>query len=112
MMDSLPSLDDLIRLVERTSPTTDPLQQLTESVMLSGHIADLGDELIGHFVERARSSDATWSEIGERMGVSKQAAQKRFTMRGLRRRRGGFFLTHFTDEARLVARRGGKRPCR
>lgn len=105
MMNALPTLEDLVHLVEQATLDTDPMEQLTESVMLSGRLTDLGDELVGHFVERARASNATWAEIGERMGVSKQAAQKRFTMRGLRRRGGGFFLTHFTDEARLVARR-------
>jgi len=103
MMESLPSLDDLIGLVERT-PNDDPLQQLTDSVVISGRITDLADELVGHFVESARSSGATWEEIGECMGVSKQAAQKRFTKIGTRHR-GGFFLTRLTEEARHVVRR-------
>ncbi|HEX2403606.1 MAG TPA: Clp protease N-terminal domain-containing protein, partial [Acidimicrobiia bacterium] len=104
MRESLPSLDDLIDLVERTTRDADPLRQLTDSVLLSGRISDLGDELIGLFVERARSSGATWEEIGECMGVSKQAAQKRFTMRGPGRR-GGFFLTRLAEEARHVVHR-------
>jgi hypothetical protein len=101
MTESLPSLENLIRLVEETTPEVDPLQHLTESVVLSDRIADLGDGLVGHFMERARSSGATWEEIGECMGVSKQAAQKRFTTRGPQRR-GGFFLTRLADEAREV----------
>jgi hypothetical protein len=104
MMESLPSVDDLIDLVERTTRDADPLRQLTDSVLLSGRISDLGDDLIGLFVERARSSGATWEEIGECMGVSKQAAQKRFTMSGPGRR-GGFFLTRLAEEARHVVRR-------
>ena len=35
-------------------------------------------QLIGHFVGQARRCGASWSAIGEAMGVSKQAAQKRF----------------------------------
>lgn len=104
MIESLPSPEDLIRLVEETTSEADPLQQLTEVVVLSGRIAELGDGLVGHFVERARSSGATWEEIGECMGVSKQAAQKRFTPKG-RQRRGGFFLTRLAEEARHVVRR-------
>jgi len=104
MMESLPSLDDLIRLVEETNAEADSLQQLTDAVVLSGRIADLGGGLVGHFVERARSSGATWEEIGERMGVSKQAAQKRFALKG-RQGRGGFFLTRLAEEAREVVRR-------
>ncbi|MFZ0492512.1 MAG: Clp protease N-terminal domain-containing protein [Acidimicrobiia bacterium] len=101
MMESLPSLDDLIGLVERATPDGDSLQLLTDSVVLFGRITDLGDEIVGHFVERARSSGATWEEIGECMGVSKQAAQKRFTSR-LPRQRRGFFLTRFAEDARHV----------
>jgi hypothetical protein len=102
-MESLPSLDDLILLVEHTTPDADPLRQLTDSVVVSGWVSDLGDELVGHFVERARSDGATWQEIGQCMGVSKQAAQKRFTLRGRRRRRG-FFLTRFAEDARHAVR--------
>ncbi|MDF1595096.1 MAG: Clp protease N-terminal domain-containing protein [Acidimicrobiia bacterium] len=99
----MPTPDDLIRLVEKTTPEADLLQQLTEAVVLSGRITELGDGLVGHFVARARSSGATWEEIGECMGVSKQAAQKRFTPKG-RQRRGGFFLTRLAEEARHVVR--------
>jgi ATP-dependent Clp protease ATP-binding subunit ClpA len=34
--------------------------------------------MIGHFVDQARRSGASWSQIGTSMGVTKQAAQKRF----------------------------------
>src|SRR5262245_49657454 len=37
------------------------------------------DELIGHFVAGARQAGCSWTEIGERIGVSKQAARQRFT---------------------------------
>ncbi|HZN82816.1 MAG TPA: Clp protease N-terminal domain-containing protein, partial [Mycobacterium sp.] len=38
----------------------------------------IADHLIGHFVDQARKSGASWTEIGKCMGVTKQAAQKRF----------------------------------
>lgn len=104
MMDSVPTIEELIHLVEVQSSAVDPLERLTESVVLAGHMSDLGDELIGHFVDMARTAGATWVEVGECMGVSKQAAQKRFTRRGPRRS-GGFFLTRFADESREVTRR-------
>jgi hypothetical protein len=103
MTERLPSPENLIHLVEETTPGGDPLQQLTDAVVLSGRIADLGDGLVGHFVERARASGATWEEIGECMGVSKQAVQKRFTPSGPQRR-GGFFLTRLSEEARFGVR--------
>jgi ATP-dependent Clp protease ATP-binding subunit ClpA len=38
----------------------------------------VADHLIGHFVDQARRSGASWTDIGRSMGVTKQAAQKRF----------------------------------
>jgi ATP-dependent Clp protease ATP-binding subunit ClpA len=38
----------------------------------------VADHLIGHFVDQARRAGASWTDIGRSMGVSKQAAQKRF----------------------------------
>ena len=105
-MENLPSLPDLIQLIEETRPNTDPLQLLTDAVVVSGRLADVGDEVVGHFVEGARSSGATWAEIGECMGVSKQAAQKRFPTGGPGRAgRSGFFLTRLAEDARHVVRR-------
>jgi hypothetical protein len=105
-VENLPSLADLVQLIEETRPDADPLQLLTDSVVVSGRLADLGDELVGHFVEGARSSGSTWAEIGECMGVSKQAAQKRFPTGGPGRvGRGGFFLTRLAEDARHVVRR-------
>jgi hypothetical protein len=69
-------LDDLIDAI--TKVHDQPLDQLTDAVIASDHLGDLADHLIGHFVDQARRSGASWSEIGASMGVSKQAAQKRF----------------------------------
>ena len=44
-------------------------------------LASGGDELIGRFVTEARDVGCSWTEIGERMGVSKQAARQRFVQR-------------------------------
>lgn len=71
--------------------------------MVSGHVSELADGLLGHFVTLARESGASWVAIGECMGTSKQAAQKRFM--NLRRRRGGFFLNRLSEDARTIVRR-------
>src|SRR5260370_22819002 len=42
-------------------------------------LASGGDELIGRFVAEARDAGCSWTDIGARMGVSKQAARQRFT---------------------------------
>jgi hypothetical protein len=69
-------LDDLIEGIKKAH--TDALEQLTDAVLVSDHLGDLADHLIGHFVDQARRSGASWTDIGRSMGVSKQAAQKRF----------------------------------
>ncbi|NLE80442.1 MAG: ATP-dependent Clp protease ATP-binding subunit [Rhodococcus sp.] len=60
----------------------DALSQLSDAVLLADHLGDIADHLIGHFVDQARRSGASWTDIGTSMGVSKQAAQKRFVPKG------------------------------
>ncbi|GAA3528097.1 Clp protease N-terminal domain-containing protein [Amycolatopsis ultiminotia] len=69
-------LDDLITAI--TESNNDALDQLTEAMQMADRIGEVADHLIGHFVDRARHSGASWTDIGRRMGVSKQAVQKRF----------------------------------
>ncbi|KPM51596.1 Clp protease [Frankia sp. R43] len=69
-------LDDLIAAIKKTH--ADALQQLSGAVLVADHLGDVADHLIGHFVDQARRSGASWTEIGRSMGVTKQAAQKRF----------------------------------
>ncbi|WP_181774736.1 Clp protease N-terminal domain-containing protein [Amycolatopsis pittospori] len=71
-------LDDLITHIKQQHPEGDVLGQLTDAVFLGEHLGEVADHLIGHFVDQARRSGASWTEIGKSMGVSKQAAQKRF----------------------------------
>jgi hypothetical protein len=69
-------LDDLINAIKTVH--TDALDQLADAVLAAEHLGELADHLIGHFVDQARRSGASWTEIGKSMGVTKQAAQKRF----------------------------------
>src|SRR6201990_3289555 len=69
-------LDDLIEGIKKVH--SEPLDQLTDAMLAADHLDDVADHLIGHFVDQARRSGASWTEIGRSMGVSKQAAQKRF----------------------------------
>ncbi|MBL1072778.1 ATP-dependent Clp protease ATP-binding subunit [Nocardia sp. 2] len=70
-------LDDLIEGIKKARPDN-VLEQLSDAVVVGGHLSELADHLIGHFVDQARRSGASWTEIGSSMGVTKQAAQKRF----------------------------------
>ena len=69
-------LDDLIEGIKKVHP--DALDQLATAVLQADHLGELADHLIGHFVDQARRSGASWTDIGRSMGVTKQAAQKRF----------------------------------
>ena len=73
-------LDDMIDSIKRTHD--DSLEQLSDAVLAAEHLGELADHLIGHFVDQARRSGASWTDIGRSMGVTKQAAQKRFLPKG------------------------------
>ncbi|MGY4100118.1 Clp protease N-terminal domain-containing protein [Nocardia sp. R16R-3T] len=74
-------LDDLIEGIKKARPDN-VLDQLSDAVVAAGHLGEVADHLIGHFVDQARRSGASWTDIGASMGVSKQAAQKRFVPKG------------------------------
>jgi hypothetical protein len=73
-------LDDLITTIDNAHDH--PLDRLSGAVELAEQLGATADSLIGHFVDQARRSGASWSEIGRSMGTSKQAAQQRFVARG------------------------------
>lgn len=73
-------LDDLIEAIKKTH--SDALEQLSGAVVAADHLGDVADHLVGHFVDQARRAGASWTDIGASMGVSKQAAQKRFVPKG------------------------------
>ena len=69
-------LDELIGYVRSQEGTA--LDHVSAAVQISEHLGELTDHLIGHFVDQARKAGASWTDIGQSMGVTKQAAQKRF----------------------------------
>ncbi|MFF2655139.1 Clp protease N-terminal domain-containing protein [Streptomyces sp. NPDC058045] len=73
-------LDDLIDAIKKSH--TDSLDQLAGAVVAGEHLGEVADHLIGHFVDQARRSGASWTDIGHTMGVTRQAAQKRFVPKG------------------------------
>lgn len=97
-------LDELIKFTQSQHPHGDTLQQLSDAVGVAGHLGEVSDHLVGHFVDQARHSGASWTAIGNAMGVSKQAAQQRFVPRqnvgdlGI----GSAEYERFTDRAKRV----------
>jgi ClpA/ClpB-like protein len=92
-------LDDLISAIQKVHD--EPLDQLTDAVLAAEALGEVADHLIGHFVDQARRSGASWTDIGRSMGVTKQAAQKRFVPKDLPLDAEQGF-TRFTARARHV----------
>ena len=95
-------LDDLIATVRAAHPDGDPLTHLSDAVLVAEQLTDNADHLIGHFVDQARRAGASWTEIGSSMGVSKQAAQKRFVPRSSLEVPELGNWSRFTDRARTA----------
>ena len=96
-------LDDLISTI--SDAHQDPLDRVAGAMQLAEELDEVSDSLIGHFVDQARRTGASWSEIGRSMGMSKQAAQKRFVGKSQPVRPSldssqGF--SRFNEEARAV----------
>src|ERR1700749_4665051 len=71
-------LDNLIAYVKALHPDGGPLENVSDAFTVSTQMDEQSDALIGYFVDQARRSGLSWSQIGGAMGVSKQAAQKPF----------------------------------
>jgi hypothetical protein len=71
-------LDNLIAYVKTLRPEGGPLENVSDAFAVSEQLDEQSDALLGYFVDQARRSGLSWSQIGAAMGVTKQAAQKRF----------------------------------
>ncbi len=71
-------LDNLIAYVKTLRSDGGPLENVADAFAVSEQLDEQSDALLGYFVDQARRSGLPWSQIGAAMGVSKQAAQKRF----------------------------------
>lgn len=74
-----PPLPALIAEVESDTGDTDPLLLLETASRTAAELAASGDALVGHYVDRCRRAGLTWAQISTALGVSKQAAHKRFS---------------------------------
>jgi hypothetical protein len=77
-------LQDLIRAVQDKTRSCTELERLDVAVKYGELLKGIADDLVGHFVGEARKSGASWAQVGERLGVTKQAAQQRHVHRTLR----------------------------
>jgi hypothetical protein len=104
-------LASLIAEVEQRSTSDDPLDRLAAASLRHDELTDRADQLLDHFVHAARDANCSWAQIGEVLGVTKQAAQQRHgrwqlrnlpdLMKGWLGKRPGLFQ-RFTPRARNV----------
>ncbi|WP_217545472.1 Clp protease N-terminal domain-containing protein [Streptomyces sp. GbtcB6] len=71
------SLADLIARLDEELPEASELARISEARLRAQTLSDLGDQLIDHYVSKAKQVGASWTQIGDAIGVSKQAAQQR-----------------------------------
>src|SRR5690242_5546985 len=72
------SFEHLITQVNRIAASDDPLDRVDAALAVASTIHGQADVLVDHVVAEARAAGRSWTEIGTRLGVSKQAARKRF----------------------------------
>ena len=71
------SFAELIDAVREQAPGA-PLDRVEAALTVSKEMVSCADELVGRFVAEAREAGCSWTEIGQRIGVSKQAARQRY----------------------------------
>src|SRR3954451_24919426 len=71
-------VDGLQALAEERAASPAALDRLRAAVLVVEDVRAQGDKLLDRFVATARQERCSWSEIGEVLGVSKQAAHQRF----------------------------------
>jgi hypothetical protein len=103
-------LDNLIAYVKALHPDGGPLENVSDAFAVTTQMDEQADALIGYFVDQARKSGLSGSQIGSAMGVSKQAAQKRFVPSKAADLMAGNPkpFSRFTDRAARVLAAAGK----
>jgi ATP-dependent Clp protease ATP-binding subunit ClpA len=71
----------LIKTTQERADSPDPLVLLETAVTVAGEAGEAADGLVEHYVGTARAAGLSWTVIGERLGVSRQAARQRFAHR-------------------------------
>jgi hypothetical protein len=79
----LSDLNSLILRVTGERAGADPLDRLELACSTARDLDEVADQLVTYFVNEARDAGLSWTQIGERMGVTKQAARKKFVPRDI-----------------------------
>jgi hypothetical protein len=73
-----PTLQALITAVRTDTSSPEALDELRTAARLVADLNETGDATLDFFVDQSRRNGHTWAEISAALGVSKQAAHKRF----------------------------------
>src|SRR5947209_16595643 len=90
-------LTELVEALDNELAESGALAKISEAQLRARTLTDIGDQLVGHYVALARADGASWQQIGEAIGVSKQAAQQK-----LGSQLGEPTFARFTKRARAV----------
>ena len=74
-----PFFDQLVARVEQAA--TEPLERIDAAAALRANLDVDADRVMDRFVALARGEGLSWTAIGDRLGVSKQAARQRYAGR-------------------------------
>jgi hypothetical protein len=74
-----PFFDQLVTRVEQAA--TEPLERIDAAATLRANLDADADRVMDRFVALARGEGLSWTAIGDRLGVSKQAARQRYASR-------------------------------
>lgn len=79
MSETGPDLEQYVQLVtSRADSPEDPLGLVTAAADVGRELAHAGDTVLEHFVLQAHHAGHSWTRIGERLGMTRQAARQRF----------------------------------
>jgi hypothetical protein len=97
-----PNLQELIATLRGDAASADPLDQLVTASTAVAELEEVADAALAHFVDQCRRAGHSWSEISRALGVTRQAAHKRFSLAA------SPTLDRFTARARSALRAGGE----
>ncbi|MBV9950886.1 MAG: ATP-dependent Clp protease ATP-binding subunit [Acidimicrobiia bacterium] len=103
-MSPVPELNDLVDTVGDRCPAGTELDRLRAASEVAREVGRLGEDLVTHFVDEARASGASWSDIGDVLGVTRQGAHQRHHDRPRPERWWRPGVGRFTPRARSAIR--------
>jgi len=73
------TVDEMIATVRADAGSDDALDQLAAASRSVAELEEVADAALSYFVDQCRRRGRSWSEISKALGVTKQAAHKRFS---------------------------------